>query len=97
MREILFILLIIGVILALTAYRYRKQIVTMLHIWRSIKAVRQQVKGQQTPPPVDNIASGRLVNCSKCGTWIPEERAIELRGGTMYCSAACLEKTSVGR
>lgn len=95
MREALFILLIIGGILALTAYRYRKQIATMLHIWRSLKAVRQQVK--QKAPPVESKTSGRLVNCAKCGTWIPEERAIELRGGTQYCSAACLETTSAAR
>jgi hypothetical protein len=96
MREALFILLIIGVILALTAYRYRKQIATMLRIWRSLKAVREQVK-QKTPPPVESKTSGRLVNCAKCGTWIPEERAIELRGGSKYCSAACLETTSTTR
>ena len=96
MREALFILLIIAVILALTAYRYRRQIATMLHIWRSFNAVRQQVK-QRSTPTVESKTSGRLVNCAKCGTWIPEERAIELRGGSTYCSAACLETTSGAR
>jgi hypothetical protein len=97
MKEALFILLIIGVILALTAYRYRRQIATMLHIWRSFKAVRDQVKQKSDAPPVEGKASGRLVNCARCGTWVPEERAIELRGGTRYCSAVCLETTSAPR
>jgi hypothetical protein len=94
MKEALFILLILAVILALTAIRYRKQIATMLHIWRSLKAMRQQVKEKQMP--AENVSPGPLVNCVKCGTWVPEGRAIKLRGGTFYCSSACLE-TAVNR
>jgi hypothetical protein len=93
MREALFILLIIGVVLALTAYRYRRQIAAVLQIWRSLKSMRQQMKQNQAPH-VESKSTGRLVNCAKCGTWIPEERAIELRGGSKYCSAACLETTT---
>jgi hypothetical protein len=96
MREAFFILLIIGVLLALTAIRYRKQIAAMLHIWRSLKAVRNQVKQAQAPT-VEAKSTGRLVNCAKCGTWVPEERAIQLRGGSNYCSANCLETTSTAR
>ena len=96
MREALFILIVVAVILALTAIRYRKQIAAMLHIWRSLKAVRQQMKGNGAPP-VQTKGSGPLVNCAKCGSWIPEERAIQLRGGANYCSAACLETTSTAR
>ena len=96
MRETLFILLVIGVLLALTAIRYRKQIAAVLHIWRSLKTVRQQVK-QNQPSAVETKTSGRLVNCAKCGTWVPEERAIQLRGGSNYCSATCLETTSTVR
>jgi len=95
MRETLFILFVIGVLLGLTAIRYRKQIAAVLHIYRSLKSVRQQIKTQapaQTP-----VESGRLVNCSKCGTWVPEERAIKLRNGTFYCSSACLETGTAAR
>ena len=90
MREALVILLVLFVILALTAVRYRKQIAAMLHIWRSLKAMRSQIKekGSVTEP---SIPAGPLVNCAKCGTWVPEQRAIKLRGGTNYCSSACLE------
>lgn len=94
MKEALVILAVFVVILALTAVRYRKQIGTMLHIWRSLKAMRQQVKGKSTSTREEPIAAGPLVNCARCGTWVPENRAIVLKGGTTYCSTACLETTS---
>ena len=92
MREAFFILLVIGILLALTAVRYRRQIAAVLHIWRSLKEVRQQVRRSEAPAV--EKGSGRLVNCAKCGTWVPEERAIQLRGGSNYCSSTCLETTS---
>jgi hypothetical protein len=90
MKELFFILMVIAVLLGLTAIRYRKQIVTMIHIWRSLKSMREQTSQRQvrTEKP-DQL--GQLVNCAKCGTWVPEQRAIKLRGGTFYCSANCLE------
>jgi hypothetical protein len=93
MKEAFFILLVIGVILALTAIRYRRQIAAMLHIWRSLKAMRAQVKEKQVRAD-DTVSAGPLVNCEKCGSWVPEQRAINLRGGAIYCSTACME-TSV--
>ena len=94
MKEAIFILLVFAVIIVLTAIRYRKQIAAMLHIWRSLKAMRQQVREKQMPE--EKVSAGPLVNCVKCGTWVPENRAIKLRGGTFYCSSACLE-TAVNR
>ena len=90
MREAIFILIIIAVLLGLTAIRYRKQIVTMMQIWRSLKAMRQHSTQKQVPREVPEQI-GPLVNCAKCGTWVPEQRAIKLRGGIFYCSSNCLE------
>ncbi|HUR99976.1 MAG TPA: hypothetical protein VMZ26_18065 [Pyrinomonadaceae bacterium] len=95
MKEAFFILLVIAVLLGLTAIRYRKQIVTMVHIWRSLKSMRDQVKGKQVPQ--DRAPAGPLVNCAKCGAWVPEQTAIQLRGGTFYCSASCLESAVPAR
>ena len=90
MREIFFILIVMGILLGLTAIRYRKQIVTMMHIWRSLKSMRQgAAQGKVQPETAEQL--GPLVNCAKCGTWVPEQRAIKLRGGTFYCSSNCLE------
>jgi hypothetical protein len=90
MKEAFFILLIIAVLVGLTAIRYRKQIAAVLHIWRSLKSVREQVREKQVQPQ-GSIPAGPLVNCAKCGAWVPEQKAIQLRGGTFYCSSACLE------
>jgi len=96
MKEAFFILFVIALLLGLTAIRYRRQIGTMLHIWRSLKSMREQVKEKQVRHP-DSIPAGPLVNCAKCGTWVPEQKAIQLRGGTFYCSSACLESSVPAR
>ena len=89
MREAIFILLVLVVLAALTAYRYRRQIGTIIHLWRALSGMRQK----SGPPILDQssaAAAGPRVNCAKCGTWIPRDRAIAL-GGTNYCSAKCVE------
>jgi len=95
MKEALVILIVIGVLLLLTAVRYRKQIAAGIQIWRSMKAVREKINQQSAkavePTPVN---SGKLVNCAKCGTWVPESKAIKLRGGTFFCSSSCVESMS---
>ena len=38
-------------------------------------------------------AENKLVKCAGCETWIPEDRALNLRKGlAVYCSPECLEK-----
>ena len=92
MKEAIVILAVIGILFLLTAVRYRKQIAAGIQIWRSMKAMREKLN-QQTARSVEStpVNSGKLVNCSKCGTWVPEERAIKLRGGGSFCSTACVE------
>jgi hypothetical protein len=95
MREALVILVVMVILLALTAVRYRKQIAGMIHIWRALKSARDQIKGAQIPKSEAQPApAGQLVNCAKCGNWVPEQSAINLRGGTFYCSTACLESSA---
>ena len=96
MREVIVILAVIAILLILTAVRYRKQIAAGVHIWRSMKAMRDQLNQRNAkavePTPVN---SGKLVNCAKCGTWVPEERAIKLKGGIYFCSSACVESATI--
>ena len=37
------------------------------------------------------VADETLINCAKCGTWIPQNKAIKLRSGVYYCSSKCVE------
>ena len=95
MKEAFVILIVLAVIAGSTAIRYRKQIATALQIWRSLKSMRNQMKeSRDRSAPERSVSAGPLVNCAKCGTWVPEDRAISLRGGVFYCSSACLETTA---
>jgi hypothetical protein len=94
-REAFFILLVIAVLAALTAYRYRRQIRTMREFWRMAKEMRQMHTAvRREVEEAKPVETGKLVNCSKCGTWVPEIRAIRLGRSSVYCSSKCLEKSA---
>jgi hypothetical protein len=99
MKEALVILAVIFVLLGLTAYRYRRQIATGIQVWRMLKGIKANTKrsidDREEAPPV---SSGKLIRCSKCGTWVAERSAIKLSRGVNFCSSACVEsgtKTTV--
>ena len=95
MREALFILIVIGLLLAFTAYKYRRQLKAMREFWRMAKQMRQvtsQMRKEVGEPKA--AAPGKLVNCSKCGTWVPEDRAIRLGRTSVFCSSRCLERSA---
>lgn len=92
MREALLILAVIAVLLGLTAFRYRRQILAGVQVWRMLKQMRQNAGtiGKQGPEQAKKDL-GPLVNCSKCGTWVPESKAISLNSQTYFCSKECVE------
>jgi hypothetical protein len=85
MKEGFFILLVIFILLGLTAVRYRKQITGMIGLARALKDAKDNAAGgsQRQAAP----ASVQLVNCSKCGVWVPENKAS--KRGSDYRCAAC--------
>lgn len=85
MREVVFILLVILLLLGVTAVRYRKQIAGMIALGRALKDAREGRTGEvgRQPQP----ANVQLVNCSKCGVWVPENKAV--RRGSAHVCAAC--------
>ncbi len=96
MREAILILIVIAVLFGLTAYRYRRQLSTMLHLWRMMRSMRTKMNAarENRIEEKEDVDIGNLVNCSKCGTWVPEMRAIGLGKKTFYCSTVCLEKSA---
>ena len=96
MKEALFILFVIAVIVALTAYKYRRQLKAMREFWRMAKQMRQMTAQmrKEVEEPEATTAPGKLVNCSKCGTWVPDERAVRLGRSSVFCSAKCLERSA---
>lgn len=91
MKEAFVILLVLLILAALTAYRYRKGLMAMLNIWRTLQAVRQSGRPANNRIQDEPATAGPLVNCPKCGTWVPEEKAIKLGRSAYYCSTKCLE------
>jgi hypothetical protein len=82
MREVSFILLVIVVLLGLTAIRYRKQIAGMIGLARALKDAKDaaSLDGRSSQP-----ASVQLVNCAKCGVWVPEGKSTR-QGNDHLCS-----------
>lgn len=93
MKEALFILLILLVLLSLTAYRYRRQIRSVLKFWRTLQTLRVKRRGQEQIAE-EPVSQGPLVNCQKCGTWVGEDKAVRLGRTSFYCSTQCLEAST---
>lgn len=89
MREILVILIVILVLLGLTALRYRKQIAGILGLARALKDAKETI-GQSRTITSDEARSIPLVNCSKCGVWVPQNKARKI-GEIFYCSDECVQ------
>ena len=90
--EWLIILGLLFVLGAIIAVRYRRQIQTAIYVWKMFRKMRQVNK----TPEKENEKQGKigdvpLVKCAKCGTWIPQKNAFNLRLKTFYCSANCME------
>lgn len=94
MKWLVLIILLLVVALFIF-YRYRRQIQTVMHIWRMFKQLREQTK-----PPEKQIEKRNseketaLVRCSRCGKWISQDNALNLRSKTFYCSSVCMEKAA---
>ena len=97
MKEALFILLILLVIVTLTAYRYRKGIGAFLEFWRMLRTVRDRARGSEKQIREEPANAGQLVNCPKCGKWVSEDGAIRLGRSAFYCSTKCLEASTRAR
>lgn len=93
MRETLFIAAVVAVLFGLTVFRYRKQIMAVVRFSRMLKEARSPQDLRQTTNKKRNEPSP-LVKCSRCGTWVPENRARRVGSGTWYCSAECIEADS---
>lgn len=91
----LIILALLALVIILIASRYRKQIQMALYVFRMFRKMRQMNKPEEKQINAKaNSDDTNLVNCAKCGTWIPQNKALKLRSGVFYCSSNCLETTA---
>ncbi|MFM9904336.1 MAG: hypothetical protein ACKVQJ_07175 [Pyrinomonadaceae bacterium] len=89
MKEAIFILLVVIVLAALTAVRYRKQIAAIMGFARMLREAKDSVRGSRAFPN-DNAKSIPLVNCTACGIWVPQNKSRKI-GDVFYCSDDCLQ------
>jgi len=92
--KFLIILVLLLIVLAFIAMRYRKQIQTAIYMWRMFSKMRQLSKpsGKQIESqPI--AANAALVRCNGCGDWVEEINVLKMGNKISYCSAACIEKS----
>lgn len=93
MREIIFILFVVAILMAMTAIKYRRQIVTLITIWKQFQAMRVGLPTKSNAPkPIEPERGIKLVNCSRCGKWIPENAARRHSATTFVCVERCAAK-----
>ena len=88
MRETFFILFVVLVLFGLTAIRYRKQIAGVIGLAKMLKEAKDSAIQGRTIG-AEKAASVQLVNCVKCGVWLPADKAVSRGAGAFYCSKAC--------
>jgi hypothetical protein len=95
----LFILALFAAVAFLIYWRLRPYIRGL----RRFLGVLREVRRMRTPGMPHGVpreaspkkaAGEKLLRCAACGTWMPASRAVSLRGGTTYCSHACLERAA---
>ena len=92
MREAIFILLVLFVLLGLTAIRYRKQIAGMIGLAHMLKQAKRSAAERSKTFPANAEKSTQLVNCSKCDIWVPQNKVVKFREGYI-CSNVCEKAT----
>lgn len=96
MRELIIILIVLAIFVALFAFRYRKQIMAAVQVWRMLKKMRAANRGAaDQAKPIGDKASSKdveLVRCARCGSWKPRDEALKFSRGTFYCSSACVNE-----
>lgn len=88
MKEALVILAILFVLVTLTAIRYRKQLMMLVHVWRMLKNARSGTGADEKK--IDKPEDVPLVNCAKCGAWVSSSEAVKIGSNTFLCTEKCM-------
>ena len=91
----LIILVLFILLTTIIAVRDRRQIQTALYVWKMFRKMRQFNKQGEKQIEQPNTKDVPLIRCAKCGTWMEQKNALNLRSKTFYCSANCMEQAVV--
>lgn len=88
------LLLLFAILIVIIAARYRRQIVSGIEIYKMFRQVRQQMKplDEKQIKQTNSKKDVQLVCCAKCGKWVNESNALNLRSKIIYCSTKCMEQ-----
>ncbi len=95
MKEAIFILFVVFLLFGFTVIRYRKQIAGMIGFARALKDAKDMSRAP-TAIPSQEQGSVQLVNCMKCGVWVPQNKARKI-GDVFFCSDECLRMQKPAR
>jgi nicotinamide riboside transporter PnuC len=96
-------LLVLGIIAiifyALLFWRMRRYFPVARQIFSIARQLYRLNRKREDAQPVESrqrqTGDERLVRCTSCGTWIPSDRAVQLRGKSpVYCSTSCMEQSA---
>lgn len=74
-----------AILLAITAVKYRRQINGVIGFARMLKEAKNAADVHSVQAAQPQVKSAvQLVNCSKCGVWVPQAKAVR-RGTLSYC------------
>ncbi len=88
----LVILVLLSFLVMMIANRYRRQIQNVLYVWKVFKKLNKtDENGEKQIEQSNNAKEIPFIRCAKCGTWVPQKNALNLRQKTYYCSVNCME------
>lgn len=95
----LIILVILLIVAAIVAVRYRRQIQTAIYMYRMFRKMREMSKppAKQKEKQIDrknDLSDVQLVRCTGCGNWVAQTEVLKMGNKISYCSAACIEKNA---
>lgn len=90
----LIILFLFAIVIIFIATRYRRQITAGIELYKMFRQVRGQMKPKEEKQIRQTVSKSdvQLVRCAKCGKWVNESNALNLRSKTFYCSTNCMEQ-----
>ena len=88
----LIIATLVGFVLALIYVRVRPYLRLIRKVTESLNSATDVSATRSA------TSSNKLVRCERCGTWVPEDRALKLKSGlATFCSPECMEKEPISR
>ena len=87
----LIIAVLVSIVFVLVYSRLRPYLKLMQKVVRSLNVAADL--SATTASTQKSPSKNKLVRCERCGTWIPAERAMNLKSGlATFCSPECMAK-----